>query len=52
LEEFAVIDGRDIATRMTMVNHDERSKTVVLIHDARFDTSIDGKYFDPARFYR
>jgi hypothetical protein len=52
LEDVRNIDGRDVATRMTMINHDKRSKTVVLIHDARFDTALDGKYFDPARFYR
>jgi hypothetical protein len=52
LEEVRKIGGRDVATRMTMINHDERSKTVILIHDARFDTAIDQKYFDPARFYR
>ena len=51
-EEIRVIDGRETATRMTMVNYDKNSKTVVVINDAKYDVEIDDKYFNPTRFYR
>lgn len=52
LEEIKVLDGREVAARMTMVNYAENSKTVVVIKDARYDVEVDDKYFNPTRFYR
>ena len=52
MEEIKVIGGREIATRMTMVNFDKNSKTVIVINDAKYDVEIDDKYFNPTRFYR
>lgn len=52
MEEIKVLDGRETATRMTMVNYDKNSKTVIIINDAKYDVEIDDKYFNPTRFYR
>ena len=52
LEEIKVLDGREIATRMTMVDYSKNSKTVIVINDAKYDVEIDDKYFNPTRFYR
>lgn len=51
MDEIKVMSGREIATKMTMMNHDKGSKTVVIIHHAEYDIPIDEKYFNPARFY-
>ena len=52
MEEIKVLDGREIATRMTMINYPKNSKTVIVINDAKFNVEIDEKYFNPTRFYR
>lgn len=52
MEEIKVLDGREIATRMTMINYPKNSKTVIVIYDAKYDVEIDEKYFNPTRFYR
>lgn len=52
LDEIKALDGREVATRMTMVNYAENSKTVIVINDAKYDVEIDDKYFNPTRFYR
>jgi len=50
MEEVKVISGKQTATRMTMINHDRESKTVVIIHSAEYEVPIDDKYFNPTRF--
>lgn len=52
MEEIKALDGRQTATRMTMMNYAKNSKTVIVINDARYDVEIDDKYFHPTRFYR
>lgn len=52
MDEIKMLDGRETATRMTMVNYDKNSKTVIVIYDAKYDVEIDDKYFNPTRFYR
>jgi hypothetical protein len=52
MEEIKVLDGREIATRMTMINYAKNSKTVIVINDAKYNVEIDEKYFNPTRFYR
>ncbi|NLY91990.1 MAG: outer membrane lipoprotein-sorting protein, partial [Firmicutes bacterium] len=52
MEEIKVLDGREIATRMTMINYSKNSKTVIVINDAKYNVEIDEKYFNPTRFYR
>lgn len=52
MEEIKVLDGREIATRMTMINYTKNSKTVIVITDAKYNVEIDEKYFNPTRFYR
>jgi hypothetical protein len=52
LEDVKEISGREVATKMTMVNRDKRSKTVIILHEAEFDIEIDQNYLNPARFYR
>ncbi|HHU51244.1 MAG TPA: outer membrane lipoprotein-sorting protein [Firmicutes bacterium] len=52
MEEIKVLDGRETATRMTMINYTKNSKTVIVINNAKYDIEIDDKYFNPTRFYR
>jgi hypothetical protein len=52
MEEVKMMGGRETATRMTMLNLDRGSKTVVLIHEADYDLVLDEKYFNPARFFK
>jgi hypothetical protein len=52
MEELKVLDGWEIATRMTMINYTKNSKTVLVINDAKYNVEIDEKYFNPTRFYR
>jgi hypothetical protein len=52
MEEFKTISGRLMPTRMTMLNLIKQSKTVVIMHEAEYDIPIDGKYFNPMRFYK
>lgn len=52
MDEIKVLDGREIATRMTMINYSKNSKTVIVINDAKYNVEIDEKYFNPTRFYR
>ncbi|OQX95478.1 hypothetical protein B6I21_05225 [candidate division KSB1 bacterium 4572_119] len=51
-EEFKIISGRLMPTRMIMINLIKQSKTVVIIHEAEYDIPIDDKYFNPMRFYK
>ena len=46
------LSGREMSTRMEMVNHKKESKTVILIHAMEYDKPIDKKYFNPSRFYK
>jgi hypothetical protein len=46
------ISGKEIATRITMINHKKESKTMIVIIDAQYDVAIDDKYFNPTRFYK
>lgn len=52
MEDVKELGGRETATKMTMLNHDRGSKTVVLIHEAHYDLALEEKYFNPARFFR
>jgi hypothetical protein len=52
MEDVKMMGGRETPTRMTMLNLDRGSKTLVLIHDAEYDLPLEDKYFNPARFYR
>jgi hypothetical protein len=52
MEDVKMLGGRETATRMTMLNLDRGSKTVVVIHEADYDLALDEKYFNPARFYK
>ncbi|HEY8391118.1 MAG TPA: outer membrane lipoprotein-sorting protein [Capillibacterium sp.] len=52
MEEIKTLDGREIATRMRMMNYAKNSKTVIVIYDAKYNVEIDDKYFNPTRFYR
>jgi hypothetical protein len=51
-DSFERIEGRLVATQITMENHRKHRKTVLRIHDARFDVDLDDRYFNPNRFYR
>jgi hypothetical protein len=51
-DSFERIEGRLVATQITMENHRKHRKTVLRIHDARFDVALDDRYFNPNRFYR
>ena len=51
MEDVRSMGGREIATRMTMLNHEKSSKTVMIIHSARHNVPINDKYFNPTRFY-
>jgi hypothetical protein len=51
-DSFERIEGRLVATQITMENHRKHRKTVLRIHDARFDVNLDDRYFNPNRFYR
>ena len=51
-EAFRTIEGRLVATELTMEKHAKHRKTVRRIHDARFDLALDDRYFNPNRFYR
>jgi hypothetical protein len=50
LSDFKVMGGREIPTRMSMVNLKKKSKTIVVVKAAEFDLTIDDKYFNPSRF--
>ena len=52
MEDVKMMGGRETATRMTMLNLDRDSKTVVLIHQAEYDLPLEEKYFNPARFFK
>jgi hypothetical protein len=52
MEDVKMMGGRETATRMTMLNLDRGSKTVVLIHEADYDLALEDKYFNPARFFK
>jgi len=52
MEDVKMMGGRETATRMTMLNLDRDSKTVVVIHDADYDLPLEEKYFNPARFFK
>jgi len=52
IEEYKMISGRQMPTRMTMLNLIKQSKTVVIMHDAEYDVPLDDKYFNPMRFYK
>jgi hypothetical protein len=49
---FHTFNGNEIATRMTMVNHQKNRKTVIEIHDVAFNIPLEDKYFNPNRFYK
>jgi hypothetical protein len=51
-DSFERIEGRLLATEITMENHQKHRRTVLRIHDARFDVPLDDRYFNPNRFYR
>ena len=51
-DSFERIQGRLVATEITMENHRKHRRTVLRIHDARFDVPLDNRYFNPNRFYR
>jgi len=51
-EDYKMISGKLMPTRMTMINLIKQSKTVVIIHEAQYDVPIDDKYFNPMRFYK
>lgn len=52
MDDFRKMGGREVATRMTMVNLKEKSKTVILVHEAEYDLPIDEKYFNATRFFK
>jgi outer membrane lipoprotein-sorting protein len=52
LEDVTMLGGRETAAKMTMLNHDRGSKTVVLVHEASYDLLLEEKYFNPARFFK
>jgi hypothetical protein len=52
MEDVKMMGGRETATRMTMLNFERGSKTVVVIHSADYDLPLEDKYFNPARFYK
>jgi len=49
---FREDQGLEMPTSMVMVNHKKTQKTEVVIDAARYNISIDEKYFHPNRFYR
>lgn len=51
-EEFQTIQDRDVATVITMENHRKLQRTVLRIHQVKFDIQLDERYFNPSRFYR
>jgi len=51
-DSFERIEGRLLATEITMENHRKHRRTVLRIHDVRFDVALDDRYFNPNRFYR
>ncbi|MBN2535589.1 MAG: outer membrane lipoprotein-sorting protein [Spirochaetales bacterium] len=50
--EVRKMDGREVCTKMAMINHVKRSMTVVITHAVRYDIPVDDKYFNPSRFYK
>lgn len=52
MEDVQMISGREVATRMTMINLEKESKTVIILHSAEFDVPIEEKYFDSNRFFK
>ncbi len=51
-ETFQTIQGRLIATELTMMNHRRHRRTQLVIHQAAFDVPMDDRFFNPNRFYR
>lgn len=51
-EKVQFLQGRQVATVIKMINHRERRRTELRIHQVIFDSPIDDRYFDPNRFYR
>jgi hypothetical protein len=52
MSEIKQMGGRDVPTRMVMKNYDKDSMTVIITHAMQHDVPIDGKYFNPTRFYK
>ena len=52
MSSVKMMGGREIPTRMVMINHHKNSKTVVITHAAQYDITINDKYFNPTRFYK
>lgn len=51
-QTFQTIQGRLLATELTMVNLRKQRRTVLRIHQAAFDVAMDDRLFNPNRFYR
>jgi len=51
-EDYKMISGKLMPSRMTMTNLVKQSKTIVIIHEAQYNIPIDDKYFNPMRFYK
>jgi hypothetical protein len=52
MSEFKEMGGREVPTRMVMINHEKNSMTVIITHAMQHDVPIDDKYFNPTRFYK
>ncbi len=51
-DTFQTIQGRLLATELTMMNLRKQRRTVLRIHQAAFDVPMDERLFNPNRFYR
>lgn len=52
IQEVKVIGGREVPSRMVMVNRDKESMTIIVTHTAEYDIPIDDRYFNATRFYK
>lgn len=51
-ERVEQVSGRYTPMLISMVNHEERKKTVIKVHEIAFDVNPPERFFNPARFYR
>ncbi|MBN1411205.1 MAG: outer membrane lipoprotein-sorting protein [Spirochaetales bacterium] len=52
LEEVKIIKGKEVPTRMVMINYVKNSMTVIITETMELGIEINDKYFNPNRFYK
>ncbi len=51
-QEYRTFGGHETACRLIMMNHREESKTIIIIHEAVYNTAIPDRFFNAAQFFK